>query len=51
MGVAMATLGIGGGGGGWQRIIWPHLNFGQMLTRIDLTLMAICKNTTNFLRW
>ena len=40
--------GMGGGMGPWphlkfegggQHILWPHLNFGQILTKIDLTLM------------
>ena len=38
---------MGGGKGPWphlkfeggQHILWPHLNFGQILTKIDLTLM------------
>ena len=36
---AMAHLKFEGGGGGGQHIRWPHLNFGQILTKIDLTLM------------
>ena len=27
-----------------QRILWPHLNFGKILTTVDLTLMIICEN-------
>ena len=30
-------------GGRSQRILWPHLNFGQIFTKIDLTLMIICE--------
>ena len=35
-------------GGRGQRILWPHLNFGQILTKIDLLLMIICEKTRIF---
>ena len=41
----MAPLEIWGRG---QRILWPHLNFGQILTKIDLTLMIICEKRNFF---
>ena len=37
---AVAPLGTWGRG---QRILWPHLNFGQILTKIDLTLTIFCE--------
>ena len=43
---AMAPLEIWGRG---QCIFWPYLNFGYILTKIDLTLMIICLKTRNFL--
>ena len=30
-------------------ILWPHLNFDQVLTEIDLTLIIIGEKTRNFL--
>ena len=32
-----------------QRILWPHLNFSQIFTKIDLTLMIICEKKRNSL--
>ena len=32
-----------------QLIFWPHLNFGQISTKIDLTLMIICEKKREIL--